>query len=269
MITSLTNDRIKHVVRLSQRARLRKDEGLFVCEGKRLVAEIPPGRLREIYYTASVMKDSRLFEWITARSGEGIFAEEVSESVMEKMSQTVHSQGIVALASIQGYTKEDIMASHDPMLLILDRLSDPGNLGTILRTAEAAGVSGVVASCDTVDWYSPKVIRSTMGSIFRLPHLAVDDLCGFIISLKNQAFEINCALLSRDSVAYDSINYCRKNAIIIGNESNGVRPEISSLCSNEIFIPMHGKTESLNASIAGAVILFEAARQRREHDRQQ
>lgn len=263
MITSTANDRIKHVVKLSQRARLRKEEGLFVCDGRRLVCDIEPERIKEIYYTGAAADDPELSKWLDDRIGEGIFVTEVSEAVMKKMSDTMHPQGILAVAQIKSYDIHEMLLLPKPMLLILDHLQDPGNLGTLFRTAEAAGVAGIITGKDTADWYSPKVVRASMGSILRLPHVIADDICSCIRSLRELDFELNCTLLSDESIAYDTIDYTKKCAIVIGNEGEGVRKEISSLCSSLIHIPMQGKTESLNASAAAAVILFEAARQRR------
>ena len=159
-------------------------------------------------------------------------------------------------------TLEDILEAEDAHLLVLDNLQDPGNLGTILRTAEGAGVTGIIISKESVDIYNPKVIRSTMGSIYRVPFVYVEDLKEAIAKVKAHGIFTYAAHLDGKN-SYDKEDYTKKTAFLIGNEGNGLRKEIADLADTWIRIPMQGQVESLNAAIATSVLMFETARQRR------
>ena len=147
-------------------------------------------------------------------------------------------------------------------ILVLDNLQDPGNLGTIFRTAEAAGVTGIILSRDCVDIYNPKVIRSTMGAVFRVPFLYAEDLQGTIGELKREGIKVYAAHL-KGRKAYDQEDYREGCAFLIGNEGNGLRDEIAECADHYVIIPMLGRAESLNAAVAAAVLMFEVSRQRR------
>ena len=151
---------------------------------------------------------------------------------------------------------------RQPLIMVLDGLQDPGNVGTILRTAEAAGVTGVLSSRDTVDFYSPKVVRSTMGGIFRVPHLAVEDLGKAILQLQSEGVRVYASVLAEESVSYVEADFTGASAIVVGNEGAGIRDRIAGLCDRAVRIPMFGEVESLNAGVAAGILLFEAARQR-------
>ena len=147
-------------------------------------------------------------------------------------------------------------------MMILDNLQDPGNLGTIFRTAEAAGVTGIIMSRDCVDIYNPKTIRSTMGALYRMPFLYVDDLKETIHTLKEQNIKSYAAHLDGKNT-YDKEDYRQGTAFLIGNEGNGLREEIAQCADTWIRIPMCGQVESLNAAVAATVLMFEVSRQRR------
>jgi TrmH family RNA methyltransferase len=151
--------------------------------------------------------------------------------------------------------------SGAPLILCVENLQDPGNLGTIIRMGEAAGASGVLISGNSVDVYNPKVIRSTMGSVFRVPHLIVDDFIGTLDELKNNGIKIYAAHLD-GKMSYTDADYTGGTAFIIGNEGNGLTDEAASKADCLVKIPMHGAVESLNAAIACTVLAFEASRQR-------
>ena len=143
-------------------------------------------------------------------------------------------------------------------IVVLDRLQDPGNMGTIVRTGEAAGISGIIMSKDSADIYNPKVIRSTMGSIFRVPLAIVDDLATAVDTLKDNGITTYAAHLKGE--LYNSGSLTKDCALLIGNEARGLSEEISAKADKLIKIPMHGKVESLNAAIATAILMYEAAR---------
>ena len=150
----------------------------------------------------------------------------------------------------------------NPFLLILENLQDPGNLGTILRTAEGAGVTGVILSKGCVDLYNPKTIRSTMGSVYRVPTLYTEDLCQTVEVLKKHGICSYAAHL-KGANFYDQENYQSGTAFLIGNEGNGLTEELTEKADTLIRIPMEGQLESLNAGVASAILMYEAYRQRR------
>ena len=149
-------------------------------------------------------------------------------------------------------------------LLILESVQDPGNLGTMVRTGEGAGISGIIMNRTTVDLFNPKTIRSTMGSIYRVPYYIADDLAETIGELKRQKVGIYAAHL-KGQMHYDEPSYCKGTAFLIGNEGNGLSDEIAGLADNYVRIPMEGSVESLNAAVSAALLMYETNRQRRRN----
>ena len=180
------------------------------------------------------------------------------------MSDTRTPQGILAVMKMPAYNIPDITSAKNPMVIVLENIQDPGNLGTIMRSAEGAGAAGVIMSRDTVDIYNPKTIRSTMGSLFRVPFIIADDICKTVCRLKDDGVKIYAARLDGSNEYYRE-NYCGPCAVLIGNEGNGLTDKLSSYADKYIRIPMEGRLESLNAAVSASVIMYEAARQRHEN----
>lgn len=191
----------------------------------------------------------------------GYTYEIVSDSVFKAVSDTQTPQGILCLVRKPQYRLEELLKGADTHLLILESIQDPGNLGTMLRTGEGAGISGVIMSRDTVDLYNPKVIRSTMGSIYRMPFLYAEDFAGAIGSVRQAGVSVYAAHL-KGKTSYIKQDYRRGTAFLIGNEGNGLREETADLADVYIRIPMEGQVESLNAAVAASVLMYEAHRQR-------
>ena len=175
-------------------------------------------------------------------------------------------QGILAVVRQPVSSLEKLLNAPAPFFMVLENIQDPGNLGTILRTAEGAGVTGILMSRDTVDIFNPKTIRSTMGSVYRVPFLYVEDICETVRELKNKGISAYAAHL-KGTGSYDEQDYTKGTAFLIGNEGNGLTDELANLADTYIRIPMYGKVESLNAAIASAVLMYEAQRQRRNIER--
>lgn len=255
MITTNQNKQIKQIVKLKRSARERKKQGLFLVEGIRMFQEIPEDRLVRAYVSETFyQKHSNVFS--------GIKPELVSESVMKEISDTMTPQGVLALVQMKESAIGDLTAKKSPLILVLENIQDPGNLGTILRTGEGAGIDGVIMSRDTVDIYNPKVIRSTMGSIFRVPFAYTDDLTGTVKSLEKNQIMTYAAHL--DGTNYTGESYRAGTAFLIGNEGNGLSAELTEIAQKRIRIPMCGKVESLNAAMASGLLIYEARRQRQE-----
>ena len=259
MISSTKNDQVKMVVELRKKAKARNEAGLFVAEGLRMVSELPPDRAWRLYVSESFLKN---------RENAGLLErfsryEIVTDQVFSAMSDTQTPQGILALAKQYEYVLSDLLSAPGPAhLMILENLQDPGNLGTILRAGEGAGITGVIMSRDTVDIYNPKVVRSTMGSAFRVPFLYTDDLPGTVRELKAGGIRLFAAHLEGRN-NYEEEDYTGNTGFLIGNEGNGLTEELSAAADAWVKIPMAGKVESLNAAVAASILMFETARQRR------
>ena len=192
----------------------------------------------------------------------GYTYEIVSDSVFKAVSDTQTPQGILCLVRKPQYRLEELLKGADTHLLILESIQDPGNLGTMLRTGEGAGISGVVMNHTTVDLFNPKTIRSTMGSIYRMPFFVTRDLAETICELKNAGVKTYAAHL-KGKMQYDEPDYTGATAFMIGNEGNGLSDEIADLADTYIKIPMCGQVESLNAAISASLLMYETNRQRR------
>ena len=267
MITSTQNNQIKNIIALNKKARERKAQRLFVIEGIRAVAEVPGPLLNAIYYVegfAETKEGKSFLAEIKAKSKD-CTVEEVAKNVFNSMCDTVTPQGVLALVKMQDFTLSDVLGegSGNPAhIIILESLQDPGNMGTIVRTAEGAGATGIIMNSTTVDIYSPKVVRSTMGSIFRVPHLIVKDLGATINELKDQYGVSVYAAHLKGLQYYDSFDFNKPTAFMIGNEGNGLTDESSALATSYLKIPMEGQLESLNASVAASLLMYETHRQR-------
>ena len=188
----------------------------------------------------------------------------VSDNVFKSVSDTQTPQGILCLVRMPQYPLSDLLRGNRTHLLIVESIQDPGNLGTMLRTGEGAGITGIIMNRTTVDLFNPKTIRSTMGSIYRVPYYIADDLAETIGELKRQKVGIYAAHL-KGQMQYDEPSYCKGTAFLIGNEGNGLSDEIAGLADTYVRIPMEGSVESLNAAVSAALLMYETNRQRRRN----
>lgn len=257
MITSASNSKVKQVVQLNTKGKARREKGLFVAEGLKLFREVPKAWIDSVYATESFAKEH---EDLLA----GTEVELVDEKVFGKMCDTMTPQGILTVIRIPSYKKEDLLGKgRAPFIMVLEDLQDPGNVGTIIRTAEGAGVTGIILSKKTVDLFAPKTIRSTMGSIFRMPFIYEENLSETMDWLKKQGVQTYAAHL-KGVHSYAEENYREGCAFLIGNEGNGLTEALSERADHLIRIPMEGQVESLNASIAAAVLMYTAHAQRHQ-----
>lgn len=257
MITSTTNNRIKKLVALGQKAKLRREEDCFLVEGPKMFLEAPKSWLKEVYVSETFLAKCSFRELLESHP-----YEVVSDEVFQKISDTKTPQGILSVLKCPHYEMEQLLTKPNPLLVILENIQDPGNLGTILRAGEGAGIDGVIMTRETADLFNPKVIRATMGSIYRVPYIYTDDIRKSIAELKSCGISVYAAHLS-DSVCYDEPDYKKGTAFLIGNEGNGLKKETADSASRYIKIPMQGQVESLNAAIATSILMYEAAKQRK------
>jgi len=266
MITSSQNKVIKEVKTLSKK-RDRSKKGLFVAEGLRFVqSALEVGAdIDFILYSESIFRTDEGLSFVKHLEAEGQYKIlEVEEKIMSELSDTQSPQGILAVVKQPKWEWKNVIKENG-FVLILDRLQDPGNLGTIIRTADAAGVDGIVTLKGSVDVFNPKVLRSTMGSIFELPILEGLEWDLVESELKEQGYTVLGTALEDDSVEYNTLNYNKSTAMIIGNEANGIESDILSAVDHKIIIPIVGSAESLNAGVAAAVVMYEVLRQRRRN----
>lgn len=260
MITSSSNPRVKQVIQWQTKAKERRNANIFLIEGTKLFEEVPAENVQEVYVAEGAL--NKLIEQSFLQEKlQNIGFEVVSDEIFSKMSDTQTPQGVLCVVRRPSYDIEQILAENAPLLMILENLQDPGNLGTIVRTGEGAGITGVIMSKQTVDIYNPKTIRATMGSIFRVPILYVEDLKATIQLLHERGIHTYAAHLEGERY-YDSFSFCEGTAFLIGNEGNGLTREIADTAESYIKIPMEGKVESLNAAIASSLLMYEAHRQR-------
>ena len=256
MITSTANDKIKHIAQLVKSAKARRKEGVFVTEGERIAKEIPKESLVECFVSE---------DYLSSDPSLGVFSYDVkptvvTSSVFKKMSDTRSPQGIMCVCRMNEASVDDLTAPEndgDLKLLILEGIQDPGNLGTMVRCAEGAGFDAVIADGNTADVYNPKVIRSTMGSVFRVPVIYTEDLAGLIDRLKEADVTVYAAHL-KGTKSFRDVRYGNRTAFLIGNEGNGLSEEIAKAADELVVIPMKGQLESLNAAIAAALLMFNA-----------
>lgn len=278
MITSTANDRVKKIVMLQEKSRARVKENVFVAEGVRMFEEAPLEKIRELYMEESLYRRLKKEEKTPAaqklaecEAGE-LLIETVSKEVFLKMSDTKAPQGVLLVMERYAYRQEEMLAAalkkqkesgRAPLFLLLEDIQDPGNLGTMLRTGEGAGLDGVIMTKDTVDIYNPKTIRSTMGSLYRMPFFYTEDMGETIAMLQKEQIEVYAAHL-KGRQYYDEMSFEKGSAFLIGNEGNGLKKETADLADSYLKIPMEGKLESLNAAVAAALLMYRAAAFRRK-----
>ncbi len=262
MITSKNNELIKYIKKISSKAKSRRQEQVFFAEGRRLLSETPSSLLEKILVSedfsyGDTPADEKLREVLNTCGD----IEEVSAGVFAEISDTSHSQGIAAVVRQPSYQLEELL-NGTPLLLMLENIQDPGNLGTMVRTSLGAGATGIVMTRDCVDIFSPKVVRSTMGAIYRVPFIIADDAASAFSLLRGKVKFYAAALGGKKP--YDRFDYSKPSAFVIGNEGNGLKPETIAACDERMIIPMEGNLESLNAAMAAGILLYEAHRQRHE-----
>lgn len=286
MISSSANPKVKQIIQWQGKARERKRDGVFLAEGAKMFEEAPADWIREVYLSEAMAAE--LFSEADAggigarRTGSGLAMrmreklrqipfETVKDDTFVRMSDTRTPQGILTVLRQPAYPLEDLLQRPNPLFLVIENLQDPGNLGTIIRTGEGAGVSGIFLSSGTVDVFHPKTIRATMGSVYRVPFLYVTDMSEIMARLRERGVRTYAAVPTSGIPAgaqpqrYDGCPLGGSAAFLIGNEGNGLTKELCDSADSFLTIPMEGRVESLNAAVCAAVLLYEAHRQRAAH----
>lgn len=258
VITSKDNEIIKNIRKLKDK-KYREQERKYIIEGIKLIEEAveEKAKIDTIVVCEDCVKDGTIEQRLLYEIAKYncIY---VSEKVFSAVTEVTNPQGILAV--VKKECEEETIDYNQDVILILDGIQDPGNLGTILRTVDSVGLTQIIISRKTADAYNPKVVRSTMGAIFRVKIIIVEDIVKTLKEMKKHKFKIVATSLKTDKSIYD-VDYDKK-VIVIGNEANGVSEDVLETSDIKAKIPMFGKTESLNASVATSVILYEYVRQK-------
>jgi TrmH family RNA methyltransferase len=258
MITSSQNPKVKLTRVLAGRPKERRENGAFLAEGVRLVEEAFTAgwNFRFIFYTQGLSQ--RGLDLVQRLTAKGVDVELVAENLLQTVTETGTPQGILAVLALDPPDSLLTAPAKPDFVLIPDQIRDPGNLGTLLRTAAAAGVEAVFIPPETTDFFAPKVVRAGMGAHFRLPILSLDwnqireRVEGMSVYLSEAGGEKSCW----------EVDFRHPSVLVIGGEADGASEQARSLATEIIRIPMPGHAESLNAGVAGSVLMFEVVRQR-------
>ena len=255
MIVSCDNKQVKRIAKLLKSAKYRREERAFVTEGIRAFSEVPDDLVESVFVSESLSTDSGMKKRLASLN-----AEVLKDDVFQKVSDTVTAQGVLAVVKMKDHDLDSLI-KEDGLYLVLETIQDPGNLGTIIRTAEGAGVDAVIMSKDTVDIYSPKVVRATMGALYREPFVYVDDMGALVKKLHSKGIKCYAAHLKGERTFWEE-DFIKGTAFFIGNEGNGLSNELTGMADKLIKIPMEGQLESLNAGVSASLLGYEAKRQR-------
>ena len=256
VIKSKDNALVKEIKKLKSKKHRQKEE-MFLVEGFRFVKEaiLSSYKIQYIFISEDAILSFNKFG-IEANLDKDTKVYLTSEKIIKELTSTKNPQGIVAVVK----NNKNLLTDRDGFYMLVDKVQDPGNLGTIIRTANAAGALGVIITEDTVDVYNEKTLRATMGSIFKIPIIEDKDF-SYIKALKGKGFRIVATSLETEESFY-SLNLKEKVILCVGNEGNGISKDIYDISDVVVKIPMPGDVESLNVAVASAVMMFEAVRQK-------
>lgn len=252
IISSVSNNRYKYIKSLSQKKN-RKKYGEYTAEGIKSVCDaISSKKIVSLIAVSDTFYNEETFNY-----PDNIELLIFETSIFNKLCDTLTPQGIMAVVKMEDTS---LKIELDKPYVYCDNVTDPGNMGTIIRTADAAGFGGVILSNGCVDIYSPKTVRASMGSFFNMNIITEKD-CNYLKELKDTGFNLFGGFLGSDTISYTDANFKKPTIIIVGNEANGIRDEVMELCQG-VKIPILGSAESLNVSIAAGILMYELVRQR-------
>ena len=258
-LTSADNPLIKMITGLNDKKN-RKKEGLFYIEGRFNLEEALKSGIAIKYVLFT--EEGLLNELPASAASKNAKLVHISTQILKKITQVDTPRGIIAVAEIPCVKEDKLPLGKNPLIVIGDDIRDPGNAGTIIRSADASGADAVVFSSSSADVFNPKVVRSTGGSIFHLPVVNGCDLKTFITRIKKEKGVRIIAGSAKGTTLYTKVDFTLPSAIIIGNEASGISKEIETLCDETAAIQIPGRAESLNAAVSCSILLYEAVRQR-------
>ena len=258
-ITSLQNPLIKHLFTLTQKSKQRKEQQQFLIEGKREISlALEAGYLIEqLFICPDILSEAEVEKLFS-----GYKCTAISTQVYEKLTYRSSTEGILALAHCKNHALSGVeLQKAHPLVLVAEAPEKPGNIGALLRTADAAGIDAVYIANPKTDLYNPNIIRSSVGTVFTVP-IFMGSSEEIRSHLQQQGFAIYCAALTA-SQPYDQVSYKGRTAIVVGTEDTGLSPTWLKASTQNIIIPMQGKIDSMNVSVSAAILIFEAVRQRK------
>lgn len=264
-ISSTQNPKIKHLLALQQKSSLRREEGLFVVEGRREVAHcIEAGYDFDSLFVLASQGEEPQLAGVDRQVVQAERTFELTPNVYEKVAYRDSTEGVIAIVKAKRLSLSDLSLPSDPLIVVLESVEKPGNLGAVLRSADAAGVDAVVVCDPLTDLYNPNLIRSSIGAVFTVPVVAcTSQEC--IAFLKSKDIRILTAQL-QDSELYYATDMTCGTAIVMGTEATGLTTQWRRAADAHIRIPMLGNLDSLNVSVSAAILMYEAVRQRMIHN---
>lgn len=258
-ITSIQNPFIKNLLKLQEKARERKNQGLFLIEGKREIELALKGNyeITSLLFVADKIDSNFLADFPTSE------LIEISQEVYQKLAYRSSTEGMIAVAKTKKLSLSECKLSKNPLILVAEGIEKPGNIGALLRTSDAANIDAFFIASPKSDIYNPNIIRSSVGCVFT-NQIAIGTSEEIIAFLKENNVQIFAATL-QNSNEYHKENFTKSAAIVVGTEDTGLTEIWRENATQNINIPMHGHIDSMNVSVAAAIILFEAKRQRNSH----
>ena len=260
VIENPRSPRVRAVAKLAKKSR-RKEAGMFLVEGPQAVRELLqfwPERVIDVFITDRA--HTKHPELATLATEAGVVIEPATDQVLEQMADTQTPQGVVAVAAIPLVSVDDALGERPTLVVVLDEVRDPGNVGAIIRVADAVGADAVLFVGDCVDAYNPKVVRATTGSLFHLPVVSVPEMADAVGALRKRGVQVFAADMGGESLpTIPQSVLAHPTAWIFGNEAHGVDPASVALADKTVSLPQYGQVESLNISTAAAVCLYQSA----------
>lgn len=256
-ISSVQNPFIKSLVLLQEKAKARKQSGTFLIEGKREIEIAIKGgyEIETLLFLTEMISENELQKF-----SENADLIEISKEVYQKLAYRDTTEGILAVAKTKSLELSNLKLSKNPLILIAEAPEKPGNIGALLRTADAANLDAVIIANPKSDLYNPNIVRSSVGCLFTR-QIATGTTSEIIAFLKEQKINIYCATL-QNSTYYNTQDYTTPTALVVGTEATGLTEEWRNAATQNIIIPMQGEIDSMNVSVAAAILIFEAKRQR-------
>ena len=258
LITSSQNPYIKSLVLLQEKAKARKQTGTFLIEGKREISLAIKGgyKIDTLLFYPELISEKEINE-LVKQSNNVI---EINKDVFEKLAYRESTEGVIAVANSKTFSLSDLKLNENPLLLIAEAPEKPGNIGALLRTADAANLDAVIIANPNGDLYNPNIVRSSVGCLFT-NQIATGTTTEIITYLKERNISFYCATL-QNSTSYHTQDYTTPSALVVGTEATGLSQEWRDAATQNVIIPMQGEIDSMNVSVAAAILIFEAKRQR-------
>lgn len=262
-ISSLQNDLVKEIIQLQEKSRTRKKKGLFVIEGEREISLAIDGgyEIRQLLFCEEIIDKKIIDHLLLPYFDKPPEVIKLSVKVYQKLAHRKTTEGVIAITVSKSLDLKDLTFSNIPLILVAEASEKPGNIGALLRTADAAHLDAVIIANPKTDLYNPNIIRSSVGCVFT-NQIATGSTDEILKLLKDKQINIYTAALDPRSVPYQTIDYKKPSAIVVGTEATGLSEQWLKNASENVIIPMQGKIDSLNVSVSAAILIFEAKRQR-------